>query len=181
MKQCPRCKCDLKPKRLAQIDVDECASCQGIWFEQDELRQAKDATDPDLNWMDFEIWKHEDLFTTNRSAQSCPACELPMVTLNYGDTDIEIDYCPACRGTWLDNGEFQKIIASLEEELASKPLGDYTRESLKEAQELITGPESFISEWKDLMTVLRMMEYRLFVEKPKLLSIISSIGKSAPS
>ena len=25
---------------------------------------------------------------------------------------IEIDYCPACRGVWLDRGELDKIIAA---------------------------------------------------------------------
>lgn len=25
-------------------------------------------------------------------------------------TDIEIDYCPQCRGVWLDRGELDKII-----------------------------------------------------------------------
>lgn len=24
--------------------------------------------------------------------------------------DVEIDYCPACRGVWLDRGELDKII-----------------------------------------------------------------------
>ena len=36
---------------------------------------------------------------------------------------IEIDYCPTCRGVWLDRGELDKIIerSSTETEPASKP------------------------------------------------------------
>lgn len=30
--------------------------------------------------------------------------------------DIEIDYCPECRGVWLDRGELDKFIDGVEEE-----------------------------------------------------------------
>ncbi len=46
------------------------------------------------------------------------------------------------------------------------------KESLQEAREIVTGPESFLSEWKDFATVLRLMQYRLFVERPRLLGTI---------
>lgn len=39
----------------------------------------------------------------------CPAC--PDVTLSISDRQgIEIDFCPQCRGVWLDRGELDKII-----------------------------------------------------------------------
>lgn len=39
----------------------------------------------------------------------CPVC--PDVTLSMTNRDsIEIDYCPKCRGVWLDRGELDKII-----------------------------------------------------------------------
>lgn len=39
----------------------------------------------------------------------CPVCIDPdlMMTDRQG---IEIDYCPKCRGVWLDRGELDKII-----------------------------------------------------------------------
>lgn len=38
----------------------------------------------------------------------CPNCE---ETLLLSDKNgIEIDYCPSCRGIWLDRGELDKII-----------------------------------------------------------------------
>jgi Zn-finger nucleic acid-binding protein len=30
--------------------------------------------------------------------------------------NVEIDYCPECRGVWLDRGELDKFIDSVEEE-----------------------------------------------------------------
>ena len=38
----------------------------------------------------------------------CPSCS---ETLLMSDKKgIEIDYCPSCRGIWLDRGELEKII-----------------------------------------------------------------------
>ncbi|PZR55028.1 hypothetical protein DNL40_01120 [Xylanimonas oleitrophica] len=35
---------------------------------------------------------------------------------------VEIDYCPTCRGVWLDRGELDKIIdRSMEAEIAAEP------------------------------------------------------------
>ena len=39
----------------------------------------------------------------------CPSC--PDTTLALSDRQgIEIDYCPQCRGVWLDRGELDKLI-----------------------------------------------------------------------
>ena len=91
-----------------------------------------------------------------------------LVAIEYGDTGVEIDYCNGCRGVWLDADEFGKIIAHLSEDLLTTESSEYLRASLEEAKELVTGPESFLSEWKDLATVLRMLQYRLLGENPRL-------------
>ncbi|MDG2511829.1 zf-TFIIB domain-containing protein [Sphingobium yanoikuyae] len=42
------------------------------------------------------------------SAMLCPVCH---VGLHMSDRQgVEIDYCPQCRGVWLDRGELDKII-----------------------------------------------------------------------
>jgi len=39
----------------------------------------------------------------------CPVCH--SVDLNITErSGIEVDYCPSCRGIWLDRGELDKII-----------------------------------------------------------------------
>jgi Zn-finger nucleic acid-binding protein len=38
----------------------------------------------------------------------CPACNVALVMSER--QGIEIDYCPECRGIWLDRGELDKII-----------------------------------------------------------------------
>ncbi len=178
--KCLYCKIELKKKMINKIEIDECEKCKGIWFEDDELRKAKDSTDEDLNWMDFEIWKHEDQFKPKSRNLPCPKCNKVLVAINYSDTDVEIDYCPTCKGTWLDKGEFKKIIDALTNELLTKSFSKYIKASIEEAKEIIKGHESFLSEWKDFSTILRMMHYRLFVEKPILLNAITTIQLHSP-
>ena len=51
------------------------------------------------------------------AAMQCPVCRVP---LSMSDRQgVEIDYCPQCRGVWLDRGELDKII----ERSAPQPQG----------------------------------------------------------
>ncbi|MBN3821461.1 hypothetical protein G3N57_35310, partial [Paraburkholderia sp. Se-20369] len=40
----------------------------------------------------------------------CPVCKTPDLLIAERQS-IEIDYCPECRGVWLDRGELDKLIA----------------------------------------------------------------------
>lgn len=42
------------------------------------------------------------------AAMQCPVCRVPLAMSDRAG--IEIDYCPQCRGVWLDRGELDKII-----------------------------------------------------------------------
>lgn len=42
------------------------------------------------------------------AAMQCPVCHVPLAMSDR--QGIEIDYCPQCRGVWLDRGELDKII-----------------------------------------------------------------------
>ncbi len=49
----------------------------------------------------------------------CPACN--EVDLVMADRQgVEIDYCPKCRGVWLDRGELDKIIERSTVEMANR-------------------------------------------------------------
>jgi hypothetical protein len=39
----------------------------------------------------------------------CPTCDSVQLVMSERH-GIEIDYCPTCRGVWLDRGELDKII-----------------------------------------------------------------------
>ena len=52
----------------------------------------------------------------------CPVCD---VALSISSREgVEIDFCPQCRGVWLDRGELDKVIERAAQSLApSTPVG----------------------------------------------------------
>jgi Zn-finger nucleic acid-binding protein len=57
----------------------------------------------------------------------CPTCNVTLVMTDR--QGIEIDYCPQCRGVWLDRGELDKIIERSTQEVppvqpAARPVGN---------------------------------------------------------
>lgn len=54
----------------------------------------------------------------------CPTCN---VALSIADRhSIEIDFCPKCRGVWLDRGELDKILERSADASASPAPGGHT-------------------------------------------------------
>ena len=52
---------------------------------------------------------------------NCPVCTTVNLVMSERQ-GIEIDYCPQCRGVWLDRGELDKIIErSAPQELSPPP------------------------------------------------------------
>ena len=45
---------------------------------------------------------------TEALGMQCPVCSVDLVMSER--QSVEIDYCPKCRGIWLDRGELDKII-----------------------------------------------------------------------
>ena len=50
----------------------------------------------------------ERRMTNPGAGMPCPVCAVPLVMSDR--QGVEIDYCPQCRGVWLDRGELDKII-----------------------------------------------------------------------
>lgn len=74
----------------------------------------------------------------------CPVCKT--VELNLADRQgVEIDYCPQCRGVWLDRGELDKIIERSAAHLRADDDDDddveaYRRSSTYESAETQSSP-----------------------------------------
>ena len=45
---------------------------------------------------------------TSAAGMPCPVCRVSLVMSER--QGVEIDYCPQCRGVWLDRGELDKIL-----------------------------------------------------------------------
>jgi Zn-finger nucleic acid-binding protein len=162
---CPECaEAKLQTVKCIGVMVDECPRCKGRWFGRDELDKARDSLDDDLRWLDF------DLFTvgpgSEPSGKSCPRCQLPMGSVKYGQSGVSIEVCSQCRGTWLNSGEFERMVRHLERVVNTTSAAGYAKEAVQEMGEIVTGPESLGSEARDFMAVMRLLRLRVAVENP---------------
>lgn len=57
--------------------------------------------------------------TSSLLGLNCPTCRVSLVMSER--QGIEIDYCPQCRGVWLDRGELDKIIERANRDAAPQP------------------------------------------------------------
>ena len=54
---------------------------------------------------------------TSAAGMPCPVCRVSLVMSER--QGVEIDYCPQCRGVWLDRGELDKILERSAQEAPS--------------------------------------------------------------
>ena len=177
---CPNGHGALTPRQLETVTVEECPSCGGIWFDEDELRRAKDAAEPDANWLELDVWKHSDDVQGVQTDVPCPNCATKLAALSYPHTGIQIDHCPTCQGTWLGRGEFGKLMGAFDREVNTRSVPAYLRAIVEEAREVFTGPESMLSEWKDFSTVLRLIQYRLLTGHPSVAKTLGELQRTNP-
>ena len=178
--QCPRCQSELETIEVDGIELESCPECGGLWFDQGELRRAKDLALPDLHWKEFEIWKHEHHFDATADGLACPRCRQPMVHLRYHETEVEIDHCPACSGVWLGRGELEAIVLALQDESSSMSLPELLKETLQEGLEVVRGHEKLATEWGDLKQILNLIKLRLLVARPGLRKALLAVQQNSP-
>ena len=192
---CPICKKDLEKAILYNVEVDYCSKCLGLWFEEEELRWAKDEKDRNLRWLDIDLWKDKRKFKINRGIRLCPSCRLPLYEVYYpdslnrgsstpalaagrdGDSKIIVDLCNLCHGIWLDRGEFKKIIEYLKKEADWEVLNHYAKDLVEEFWEVFTGPEALREEILDFLTILKLLNYKFVVQHPILTKLISNLPR----
>ena len=176
--KCPNCsKENLKKTKFFKVETDYCPKCLGIWFDKDELKQAKDEKDKDLNWLDVDLWQDRTKFRVSKDKKVCPHDDVPLYEVSYGDSGIKVDVCEMCQGVWLERGEFKKIIGFLKQKGQDEIMYNYLNNFLEEAVEIFTGPESFRDELRDFLTVFKLLEYRFIVHHPAINKIIAMLPK----
>ena len=112
--ECPRDQGTLATKKYeANIEIDSCAICGGVWLDAGELERIQETVE-----RDYTNAKRQSLATeANEAAKprqheaiSCPKCKGAMTTRRYGmGSSIMIDVCDAGCGIWLDKGELESL------------------------------------------------------------------------
>ena len=108
--KCPKCTSEsLVEFKVEAVAVDRCSSCDGIWFDAQELgellaEEAKQVASLRRGSM------HEEL---DGKKGRCPRdAEELLRVYSAADKTVILDACPECRGIWLDGGEFEKLFAA---------------------------------------------------------------------
>ncbi len=142
--KCPTCKTDLVPTVRHKIAVKTCSSCQGMWFERQELDELEDEA------FDFgEDAKGTLVFSSTPTTAPCPECNAPLRRFRYRLYDLEMDFCENQHGYWLDADEDTRVL-----ELMKKEEAETKRKVIAEDQWAMTLKRmrkgSFLSKVRDL-------------------------------
>jgi len=175
--QCPICKKNLSSTILCNIEVDYCPKCLGLWFEEEELRWAKDEKDRNLGWLDVDLWRDKKKLKISYGMRLCPSCRVPLYEVYYGDSRIIVDVCNLCHGVWLDRAEFKKIVDWLKKRADYEILNNYAKNLFKELSEIFTGPETLREEILDFLIILKLLRYKFATRYPTISKIILQFPK----
>ncbi len=174
---CPVCEKNMQKTVFYGTEVDFCEECLGIWFEKNELREAKDEKEKTLNWLDIDLWDKEDDFHISKEGKCCPKCSVPLYEVEYANSEVKVDFCSLCEGVWLDRGEFKKIMEYLKDKGSYEIMSNYAGTLIEETGEMFTGPEPLKEEVKDVLTVLGLLKHKLAAKHPYLSRVISNLPK----
>ncbi|MBN2723070.1 MAG: zf-TFIIB domain-containing protein [Deltaproteobacteria bacterium] len=118
----------------ADVEIDQCEVCGGVYLDAGELEAIQDARENDYSdylERETESWDRnsERIRQSEEALYVCPGCGDNMIKKEYAShSGIQIDICPECRGIWLDAGELQELEIFFEK--ARKDIPDYSRAGL---------------------------------------------------
>ena len=111
--KCPKCAAQLSPLPAADITLDKCHSCDGIWLDYGELKKLRESSaqgiEPDL---EEQFGSPEASMQNLDGYQRCPSCEdsgLRSIYVSY-IKPVRVDRCPSCYGMWLEKNELNTLL-----------------------------------------------------------------------
>lgn len=106
--KCPRCDIheqDLELVMVGEVEVDQCKSCLGIWFDPNEVPEL--VSKDDLGELKL---TGKAMGVRTVLPLTCPRDGTTMEKVNdIRVADVQLDICPECGGRWLDGGELERL------------------------------------------------------------------------
>jgi Zn-finger nucleic acid-binding protein len=175
--QCPVCGKHLDEYTVFSTRFESCSACGGIWLFKDELRRLKNTVEHgSMRWLNDEINNIEKTSAV-ATTRVCPKCiNVKLVSVLFGRSSIVIDWCPHCRGMWLERGDFNSVIEYLKQELFSMPSKEIEKKVFEEAKLLWRGgPESTYQELLDFKATISGLINATIFEHPALVKLCMSL------
>lgn len=106
---CPDCFVPMISYSCANIIVDKCSNCEGIWFDKKELGIFRDSLKnlaiEKIESIDVPVDKDDYIIS------SCPRCLNMLGEASYGyNSKVTLRRCQGCEGIWLPQNELLKFI-----------------------------------------------------------------------
>ena len=115
---CPVCKNAMIALELAEVEIDHCTDCGGIWLDAGELElllgnpeQARGL----LNSFKIDSQSAE-------TVRKCPIClkKMQKIVVGASKPALLIDKCRKNDGLWFDKGELQQILKTAQLDKGNK-------------------------------------------------------------
>ncbi len=105
--KCPKCKqVDLTSQVINEIEVDQCPTCRGIWFDEQELPRMLTHASQDIK----PLTKGKERTDLDKVTGQCPVDDSDLMRVfSQMDRSVVVDRCPKCLGIWLDGGELKRL------------------------------------------------------------------------
>jgi uncharacterized protein len=115
--ECPNCPSHLVTLEFADIEVDYCFKCKGIWLDKGEIEHLVRIAGGNDH-----LLKSATSATTHERKKKCPVCRKSMDKEYVGKAGtVLLDRCRE-HGMWSDAGELKKTLALSVTERHSSPL-----------------------------------------------------------
>ncbi len=105
---CPACRNAMITLELAEVEIDHCVDCGGIWLDAGELELLMD--DPAKASELLKSFQNAD--ASIEKPRRCPICDKKMAKIIVGSDSpvLLIDKCRRGHGLWFDQGELQDVL-----------------------------------------------------------------------
>ncbi len=105
---CPACGNAMITLELADVEIDHCVDCGGIWLDAGELELLMD----DAQKASRLLASFQEDVSSSEEPRKCPICDKKMAKIVVGRTQpvLLIDKCRRGDGLWFDRGELKDIL-----------------------------------------------------------------------
>jgi len=108
VKRCPKCSAPMYRRRVAEVEIDGCPECGGVWLDRGELEALMSHGREVLLEVEKQVVAAGQV--TENDTPLCPLCTNPMGPARGADLERAAALeCPACNGLWFDD----KALAAL--------------------------------------------------------------------